>query len=223
MTHDPALRQPAQAAIDFIVEAQDPEGGGWRYYPRKPGDTSVVGWQLMALKSGQMAYLRVPQHALRKAGYFLDSVQDQGGAVYGYQNPDLQRPTTTSIGLLCRMYLGWDHDVKPLARGVQTLATLGPSTDRTQMRNNMYYNYYATQVMHHWGGYEWQRWNAVMRDYLVRSQSRAGHESGSWYFDGSDPGSTAGGRLYCTAMAAMILEVYYRHMPLYREQVVTQK
>jgi hypothetical protein len=222
MTHDPALRAPAQAAVDFIVEAQDPVGGGWRYHVRRPGDTSVVGWQLMALKSAQMAYLRVPHDTLRKTGYFLDSVQAQGGAVYGYQSPDVQKPTTTSIGLLCRMYLGWGREIRPLEHGVQILGTLGPSTDKTTMRNNMYYNYYATQVMHHWGGYPWQRWNAVMRDYLVQSQATHGHELGSWYFEGADPGSTAGGRLYCTALAAMILEVYYRHMPLYREQVVNQ-
>jgi hypothetical protein len=167
-----------------------------------------------------MAYLRVSEDTLRKTGYFLDSVQAQGGAVYGYQGPDAQRPTTTAIGLLCRMYLGWGREMRPLDRGVQILGTLGPSTDKSGMRNNMYFNYYATQVMHHWGGTPWERWNVVMRDYLVRSQSTHGHELGSWYFDGADPGAGAGGRLYCTALAAMILEVYYRHMPLYRQQAV---
>ena len=34
MTGDEELRIPAQRAIDFIVEAQYPDGG-WRYYPRK--------------------------------------------------------------------------------------------------------------------------------------------------------------------------------------------
>jgi hypothetical protein len=222
MTHDPALREPAQSVVNFIVDAQDQIGGGWRYDPNTPGDTSVVGWQLMALKSAQMAYLRVPDITLRKTGYFLDSVQGQGGAVYGYQRPDLRRAATTSIGLLCRMYLGWPRDFKPLGQGVQVLATLGPSTDKTQIRNNMYYNYYATQVMHHWGSYPWERWNAVMRDYLVNSQSKRGHERGSWYFQGSDLGDGAGGRLYYTALAAMTLEVYYRHMPLYREQIASE-
>lgn len=220
MTHDPSLREPAQAVVNFIVDAQDPIGGGWRYRPRDPGDTSVVGWQLMALKSAEMAYLRVPRDALRKAGYFLDSVQGEGGAVYGYQRPDTRRPGTTAIGLLCRMYLGWNRDTRPLGQGVQVLSTLGPSTDKSGMSNNMYYNFYATQVMHHWGGYPWQRWNAVMRDYLVKTQSRRGHELGSWYFEGSDLGAGGGGRLYFTALAAMTLEVYYRHMPLYREQSV---
>ena len=221
MTRDPLLREPAQAAVNFIVHAQDPNGGGWRYHPQTPGDTSVVGWQLMALKSAQMAYLRVPHETLRKTGYFLDSVQSQKGAMYGYQRPDTRRPATSAIGLLCRMYLGWGRSSKPLERGVEILASIGPSTDKTPMRNNMYYNYYATQVMHHWGGYPWQRWNAVMRDYLIDTQSRKGHQYGSWYFDGADHGSGAGGRLYCTAMAAMTLEVYYRHMPLYRPQSVS--
>jgi hypothetical protein len=72
--------------------------------------------------------------------------------------------------------------------------------------------------MHHFGGYKWQRWNEVMREYLIRTQAKRGHENGSWYFDGSDHGAAAGGRLYFTAMSAMTLEVYYRYMPLYRPQ-----
>jgi hypothetical protein len=60
LTSDPVLKAPAQHAIDFIVKAQDPAGGGWRYAPRQSGDTSVVGWQVMALKSGQMSGLSVP-------------------------------------------------------------------------------------------------------------------------------------------------------------------
>ena len=218
MTHDPSLAAPAQAAANFIVAAQDSNGGGWRYRPGEPGDTSVVGWQLMALKSAKMAYLKVPDDTFRKAGYFLDSVQSERGSTYGYQEPSARRPATTAIGLLSRMYLGWPKEHEGLQRGVHILSTLGPSTDQTAMRNNMYYNYYATQVMHHYGGYPWQRWNAVMRDYLIRTQANRGHEIGSWYLDG-DIHTAAGGRLYCTSMAAMTLEVYYRYMPLYREQV----
>ncbi|MFH1266905.1 MAG: hypothetical protein ABIK89_14345, partial [Planctomycetota bacterium] len=81
---------------------------------------------------------------------------------------------------------------------------------------NMYYNYYATQVMRHWGGPEWEKWNPKMRDYLVATQSNQGTESGSWYFAGGH-GET-GGRLYNTAVALMTLEVYYRYMPLYRQR-----
>jgi hypothetical protein len=216
MTRDHALREPAQAALNFIVYAQDPVGGGWRYEIHQPGDTSVVGWQLMALTSGRMAYLQVPQQTMRNAGYFLDAVQSNEGAAYGYVVPGT-RPATTAIGLLCRMYLGWPRDNPALVQGIEALSTWGPSTNQSgPSRNNMYYNYYATQVMHHFGGSDWRRWNDTMRDYLIATQSRKGHERGSWYLEGADDGAGPGGRLYFTAMAAMTLEVYYRHLPLYK-------
>ena len=65
MTKDEKLQPPAQRAVDFIVKSQHDEGG-WRYQPRERGDTSVVGWQIMALKSAQMAGLNVPQATLDK-------------------------------------------------------------------------------------------------------------------------------------------------------------
>ncbi len=77
MTNDQELMQPAQLALNFIVYAQDPVGGGWRYEPHQPGDTSVLGWQLMACKSGHMAYLKVPRKTILGASKFLDFVQDQ--------------------------------------------------------------------------------------------------------------------------------------------------
>ena len=112
MTKDTGLAEPAQQAVNFIVYAQDPTGGGWRYTPHQPGDTSVLGWQLMALKSAHMAYLIVPPKTIKGADHFLDTMQTESGAAYGYVRPE--RPSTTAIGLLCRMYLGWKHDAPPL-------------------------------------------------------------------------------------------------------------
>jgi hypothetical protein len=217
MTRDKGLQNPAQSAVNFICYAQDPVGGGWRYTPQMKGDTSVVGWQIMALKSAHMAYLNVPIETVRKANEFLDSVQTNSGANYGYTepgDPDVPRPGTSAIGLLCRMNLGWKKDNPALQRGIEFLSRAAPS------ERNMYYNYYATQVMHHWEGKEWKKWNEQMREYLIASQAKLGHEEGSWYFPGGDLGAGPGGRLYITALAAMTLEVYYRYMPLYREKSV---
>ena len=216
MTRDPNLEPYAQKAIDFIVNAQDPRTGGWRYEPRMPGDTTVSGWQIMALKSGQMAYLRVPYETIERADHFVDTVQLENGARYGYL-PRLKEGrelTTSSVGLLCRMYMGWPLDRPALDKGIGYLAQEGPSM--LGEHTNIYYNYYATQVMHHVGGERWQTWNNQMRDYLVAAQSKQGHESGSWYSDGGQ--ARAGGRLYVTAMAIMTLEVYYRHLPLYAQR-----
>jgi len=215
MTHDASLKEIAQGAIRFIIYAQDMQRGGWRYTPGEPGDTTVTGWQLMALKSGQMAKLEVPSPTIGLVQKFLDGVQYDRGARYGYLNPTPRAPiqeTTTAVGLLCRMYTGWNRGRPALYRGVDHLHKWGAS------KTDMYYDYYATQVLHHWQGPEWQAWNKPMRDYLVSTQSTESHEAGSWYF--SDPYGDRGGRLYNTAMAIMILEVYYRHMPLYGEEAV---
>lgn len=214
MTQDKALAAPAQQALNFIIYAQDPVGGGWRYAPRTPGDTSAVGWQVMALKSGRLGFLEVPKPVVNGAMKFLDSAQAEGGAYYGYTGPG-NGPATTAVGLLCRMYLGWEHDKPELAKGVKHLAQLGPQT------GNMYFSYYATQVLHQFDGPDgdlWQGWNVKMRDSLVASQELEKHETGSWMFKGSDHGFDAGGRLYCTTMAAMTLEIYYRYMPIYAQK-----
>ncbi len=217
MTNDKSLLLPAQRSIAFIVYAQDVQGGGWRYGVGQPGDTSVVGWQLMALKSGHMGFLNIPQNVIAGVNHFLNTVQADNGAAYGYTGPG-KRPSTTAIGLLMRMYLGWEHDVPALRRGVERLSKLGPS------KKDMYFNYYATQVMHHFGGEPWDRWNQQMRDFLVNSQVRnpRSHEDGSWHFDYGHYSGT-GGRLYNTALATMILEVYYRHLPLYGESAAQGK
>jgi len=215
MSQDDALRQPAQYALDFIMDAQDPVGGGWRYQPKQPGDTSAVGWQIMALKSGLMGYLQVRPLTIKKASEFLDSVTPDSGATYGYTGPDHSAGVgTTAVGLLCRMYMGWKKDHPALQRGVAVLANKGPTQD-------LYYDYYATQVMHHIEGDAWIAWNNKQKALLLSTQAKNGHEAGSWYDGVSDGhGAHQGGRLYITSLATLILEVYYRHAPLYRTQAV---
>ncbi len=213
MTKDVDIRRAAQAAVHFIVDAQDPVGGGWRYEPNQTGDLSVTGWQVMALVSAKAAGLRVPDQVLQGVEKFLTHVQTAGGAFYGYNSPG-RKPSMTAVGLLCRMYLGWTPDKRPLQEGVAFLSRLGPD------KNNMYYNYYAAQVLHHWGGPEWKRWNEVMREHLIATQDKKGHAAGSWY--PADPHGRQGGRLYMTCLCVMTLEVYYRHLPLYQRQVIGQ-
>jgi hypothetical protein len=210
MTGDKQLGQAAQSALDFICAVQH-EGGGWRYFPGQPGDMTVTGWQLMALKSGQMANLQVPQVTITRATRFLSQMQSEEGAFYGYMEPG-RAPAPTAIGLLMRMYTGWPREDGRLSRGVEYLAELGPS------RDDMYFNYYATQVLHHYEGPYWSAWNQRMRQYLIDTQETEGYERGSWYF--YDRHGVQGGRHYTTAMALMILEVYYRCMPLYTESSV---
>lgn len=207
---DSALKRLARKAVKAIEMSQDPKGGGWRYEPRQPGDTSVVGWQIMAIHSAKSAGIPTDPEIRKRATGFLDSVQEYGGSRYKYTpgRRDDSTPSMTAAGLLCRMYLGWDYGHGKLDEGVGYLSELGPSS------NDMYYNYYATQVVHHWGGPRWRRWNAVMREQLVERQITEGPAAGSWA--PRDPHAYAGGQIYETALCLLTLEIYYRHLPLYR-------
>ena len=216
MTQDNRLQMPAQYVLNYIMAWQDLAGGGWGYGFKSAGDTSILGWQLMALKSGNMAYLEINPATIKNAIKFLDSVEEDSGAFYGYRAPG-KGHGTTAIGLLCRMYLGWKKDNPALQRGVEFLAKKGPT-------NDLYYDYYATQIMHHIEGDVWQAWNTKMKKMLLDAQAKDGHEAGSWYkaVEGGHGAHTAG-RLYCTSLATMILEVYYRHLPIYRNHATNDE
>lgn len=216
MTKDSQLMPYAQGTVWFIEDAQDPVGGGWRYRPRQAGDTSAVGWQLMALKSGKISGLDINPRTYKRAEKFLDNVSIHSGAYYGYTTPP-SKPVAdarTAVGLLCRMYMGWKKDAPGLRDGVELMMKKGPNTSKGP---NMYYNYYATQVIKHMGGSDWNKWNPTMRDFLVKTQQKKGVMAGSWT-PGNSHAADAGGRLYMTSLSCMTLEVYYRYLPLYGDK-----
>lgn len=211
MTNDSWLRDKAQLALKYAELAQA-DRGGWRYQPREPGDTSVTGWYVMALESGRSAGLEVDQSTFYKIRDFLDSVQYEGGSQYSYQPYGPPTAPMSAEGLLCRQYLGWQRDEEALVRGVSKLTTdWGYNRDDP----NFYYWYYATQVLHHYGGSPWRIWNEEMRVHLPSIQVKSGPEAGSWAPQ-RDRWGSSGGRLYTTCFAIYCLEVYYRHMPLYK-------
>ena len=210
MSGDQRLKQPAQNAITFIVAAQHHQGG-WRYNPGQAGDTSVVGWQIMALQSARAAGLQVPNSVLQKANQFLNSVQAPN-QLYAYQPRVSPTYVMTAEAILCRYYLGHGRNASTIDTGINHLID---NHLPSRSGSNIYYLYYGTQVMHHYGGPEWDLWNDQMRELLIGTQHSDGHRRGSWTpIENHD---RQGGRLYATAMAICCLEVYYRHLPIFRK------
>ncbi len=208
MTKDRRLKPAAEDAIQFLVNSQDPQGGGWRYLPRQPGSTSVTATQLMALAAAKKSGFRIPDATFNKASFYLDSVQVDADGRYGYEvQKKSYQISVTAMALLSRMYLGWGRDDGNLRGGIQLLDKRGPY-------DNLYYTYFATQVMRNWGGDEWERWNKRMRDDLIHWQELDGPAAGSWTPRDRDHYSLAGGRLLTTCLATLTLEVYYRYQPI---------
>ncbi len=209
LTQDTDLVGPIIQARKYIETAQHSKGG-WRYLPGSKGDMTVTGWQLMALKSCELAGVETGEMVWSQAEDFINSLGSSSGR-YGYQKPDEKNPTTTAVGILSKMYLGASRESLDL--GTEFIIDTGPS------ETDLYFDYYATQILHHRRGDDWPKWNEKMHDHLVRTQDDSNtHRAGSWYF--ADPHGQVGGRLYTTAMAVMTLEVYYRFMPLYDQQAI---
>ena len=170
MTQDPALRGPAQKAIDFIVASQHDDRGGWRYSPGVGRDTSVTGWMMMALKSGELAGSdRCRKRRIAKIDKWLDigagiksepafvSLQSLRARYPEQRHGRSATASMTAVGLLMRLYTGWQRDNDDMQRGADflmtELPTIGVSTDP---QRDTYYWYYGTQVMYHMGGDHWE-------------------------------------------------------------------
>jgi hypothetical protein len=229
MTGDPSLEVTARRALEFAQRAQMPDGG-WKY--RLPtgmsndvGDMSVTGWFMMALKSGEMAGLPPAPAAYEQIGSFLDQVFVSAEQGYGYQINNHNRgfklrPALTAEGLLCRQYLGIPREAAELTSGVDLLLDnvridFG-SDDAPAWEKDLYAWYYITQVCHHLGGTPWRKWNAQLRTRVPAAQVSTGSEKGSWD-PAYDQWGDVGGRLYATCLCTAMLEVYYRHLPIYGE------
>lgn len=217
MTSDHTLRDPAQKAVNFTIAAQSPSLGGWRYLPRQGADLSVTSWNLMALKSGQMAGFRVPDATLTKANRYLQSVHKNGAYHYVPGQPGHSAPVPgpmTAAGMVCRHYLqGHDaSDKTSKTDGVDIILARPPNAARP----NYYYFYYSMYALFPIGGDAWKSWNPQVRDLVVRLQNNGNQNAklkGSWDPRGGSQIDGAG-RLAVTSMALLTLEVYYRHLPL---------
>jgi hypothetical protein len=224
MTTDAKLKAPAQRAVNFIVAAQDPAGGGWRYAPRQAGDLSVTGYYLTALKSAQMAGLNVSKKVLAQAEKFVGTcaTADKG---FSYVPGGGASPTMTAVGTLCQFYQGVNPRNPTLQAGVALLKKTPPGS-----RNDLYYEYYASQALFHVGGENWKSWNdgdGGMRELLLKKQDQGGtlgrdHQKGSW-FTALQPQSAQGGRVMYTALALLVLELDDANLPLFRKDRAAPK
>ncbi len=213
MSNDQTLVTPCQLAVNYIVKAQAPNGS-WGYQSGTQGDTSIVGWQVQALHAAALCKsLKVDRRASDRARKFLDTVAaGPHMSQYGYTSPQTGQGSLTAVGLLSRYYVSdWGPQQPGMVAGVKFLAEKHPPT---QAKTDLYYFYYATQVLHFFEGDEWVSWNAKMRDRLLNSQVKgAPDRAGSWNPDDDKVGSHCG-RLGTTCLSLLTLEVYYRHLSL---------
>jgi hypothetical protein len=213
MTREPRLREPVERAIRYSIAAQDPRGGGWRYHPGDSGDTSQLGWQLMALKSAELAGIPMPETTRRGIARFLQGVSaGTHGGLASYRAGEKVSHSMSAEALVCWQFLGISRDHPACNEAGDFLLTELPGQGG---QPNDYYWYYGTLAMYQLQGDYWRQWNAALQKTLLKRQIKDGPLAGAWDTDTVWGGY--GGRIYTTAIATLSLEVYYRFLPLYAE------
>ena len=212
LTGDARLKGPVERGVGFLVRSRAQDGLAWRYAPDAPvGDTSILGWAVMAMKTGKMVGVAVPDAVAEGTQGWLKKVAaGQSGGLARYMPWQKVTATMTAEAWACRQFLGFGGPGPESDEAASFLLQHGPDRDPY----NIYYWYYGTLAMYQRGGPDWAKWNGQVRDQVVLRQRTEGHKAGSWDPDESEYG-TYGGRVYATALATLTLEVYYRYLRLY--------
>jgi hypothetical protein len=213
MTQSPAVKEPLDRAIKAICTSQKASkknslhSGGWRYTPAATdADTSVSGWLIMALKSAKLAGVTVPEDAFELASKFLWNMHSGEG--FGYSSP-ARTPNMTAVGVLCQQFFGNGSD-KRIKSALDYLKE--QKVEWAEAKGFALYGwYYMTQAMFQGGGGYWEYWNKQIRDTMVKSQAEDGH------WDVPPRSNEKAGPVYSTSLGCLILEVYYRYLPVYHE------
>lgn len=213
MTRDEELHDAVRRATAFIWKARNRRGAGWRYEPGQYGDTSVLGWQVMALRSAQRAGVDVPDGAFELAQRWLLMVSSRSRpGLYAYQPGRAVTPSMTAEGMFVLQLTGVAHDDARMATASALISRNRPDWDAGA---NTYYWYYATLALFQRQGDEWPRWNRRLVRELLAHQRKGGAAAGSW--DPEGEWAPAAGRVYQTALCTLMLEVYYRYLPMYAQ------
>ncbi|TWU27536.1 prenyltransferase/squalene oxidase repeat-containing protein [Bythopirellula polymerisocia] len=214
MTYDSRLDSLVRAATSYSLAMQHPTDGGWRYRRGDTGDTSQLGWQLMALKSAELAGIDVPDVTWTRIDRFLQRVRrGNSGGLASYRPDSPASRTMTAEAWFCHQLLQVDRSGSfgrdAINEAVESLSAEMPSPKN----HNLYYWYYATLALQQNQDHSassaaaWESWNHALTTTLLTTQE----SDGSWNADTVWGGY--GGRVYATALSALCLEVYYRYKP----------
>jgi hypothetical protein len=234
MTKDPMLKEAAQKGVDAILEGQRPYEA-WHYNSdpdgKKYNDTSVSSWQIQTVKSARTAGLKINGMPFQGMLNWIDFAQDlKGRGVMPYQGSVKNGKkgggglATTAIAAMSRMYIGQTKDHPGVSKAIKIFTTGNglpkwtPKGKFGRGNSRFYYWYYATLACFQSGGEPWKIWNKAMTKELLEHQCQlakgcAPKDDGSWPPEfGNDHRS---GRVWTTAVGALIMEVYYRYTPMF--------
>jgi hypothetical protein len=202
---DQRLKPLLSAAIELVVNTQNPQGG-WRYQPvPDEADISVTVCQVMALRSAKNAGFFVPADTIDRAVTYIKHLQNaDGGFSYRWEDERLSA-FPRSAGAVVALQSAGIYQGPEIDSAIEYLETFRPDRRGHETFNYyLYGHYYGVQAMWFVGGERWQRWFPSVRDDMIARQLPAG----SWESPYSDE--------YGTAMALIMLQMPNNILPIFQ-------
>ncbi|MEQ1862506.1 MAG: prenyltransferase/squalene oxidase repeat-containing protein [Chthoniobacteraceae bacterium] len=218
MTKDERFAPLIQLAVGHIIQGQNPVGG-WDYgYAKGPrNDLSVAGWQIQALKAAHLTGLNISgvDESLDKAMLFLKAFQGPKGG-FGYTGPQ-DKYSLTGVGVLCTYFWKQDKDAS-VRKGIEFILDETEKNKPVKYKDanaDLYAWYYHTQACLMFGGSAWTKWNRWFQDEICDNQG----PEGAWppvpgKAHGPQTAAEGAGPFYRTTLCVLMLEVFYRYMPI---------
>ena len=224
----PNLAETVQRAGQMLIDRQH-ASGGWDYdYEEdssRGGDLSITAWHIQALKACKLGGIefRNLTRSLKRSLDYVEARQAADGS-FGYTGTtpagELPRPSLTGAGMLS-LQMGGRESSRAVRKGARHALENSPFTWEGP-DCDLYAHYYLAQAMFQRGGKDWDTYQPRIRDSLTARQS----PDGSWPKPGGGAKVHAVGALftndsptgihYRTALATLMLEVYYRYLPATR-------
>ena len=219
----PNLFEVTQKAGQFIIDNQHTKSGGWDYaydtYGNRGGDLSVAAWHIQALKAclhTGLEFKGLTRSLNRGVDYASSMACTDGGFAYSRPNESSHAKgyrTMTGGGVLS-LQMGGKGSQADARKGIKYIMENSKFDYNTEFAD-LYGHYYEAQAMMNRGGKEWEWYNKMFRDQLLKNQN----PDGSWKAPGGGQpiravaASYVGNTHYRTCLNTLMLEVYYRFLP----------
>lgn len=210
----------AKALVRHIARQQNVDGGfpkverglnvDCMLKTRKAENVSAITstvWNLIALQAAKAAEIPVSKDTIEKANDYLTKeikkIHVQHKNFVGLTKLELREIRTALFGIQI-----FGEDFPTYLESVALLEQILAVYDETQLQENFICSMYARDLRSD----SWKKWREKVIDPYLKAQCTNKLEKGSWYYSG-EVINDEGGRLYCTAMTALILESFYRNAP----------
>jgi len=199
------LRRVLTKAVELTGRSQS-GAGGWLYSPDSGGDEgSVTVTQVQGLRACRNAGIKVPKSIITRATKYIENSANSDGSIrYRADMGGSQGRPPITAAAVATLYNAGEYENPVALKSLDYLLKNVRGQEQQRFSGHLFYGQlYMAQAMYLSSQANWNSYFPQTRDWLIQSQG----SDGSW--NGDHVGTT-----YGTAVALLILQLPYAHLPI---------